>query len=140
MLRNGTPRTHARGRTRAGMTLVEVIVSLSILAGTLLGMGAFTIKFAHTVRLDSMKSVAVELAADRIETVKGANKYSTLKATYETTESSISGYPGFSRQTYVTHVGGGDADLVDYMIVTVEVRSPPMLVKPIQKTTIIGTF
>jgi type II secretory pathway pseudopilin PulG len=129
-----------RAAGRAGMTLIEVVVSLGILAGVLLGLAMFGVKFAHDVRTDSMRSIAVELAADRIETVKSANRYDTIEANYETTETSITGYPGFTRQTYITQVGGGPADLVDYLVVTVVVRSPPMLVKPVQKTTIIGSF
>jgi hypothetical protein len=39
---------------------------------------------------------------------------------------SIPGEPRFKRQTIIRHVGGGDADLDDYRVVTVIITSLPM--------------
>jgi hypothetical protein len=78
----------------------------------------------------------VELASDRLETIKSATDYSSLETTYATTEPTVAGFPGYSRQTIMQRVGGGPADLVDYKIVTVVVSSPALKL-PVRKTTII---
>jgi hypothetical protein len=81
----------------------------------------------------------VELATDRIEAVKSATKYATIEALYTGTESSIAGFPGFTRQTLIQWIGGGASDLVDYKVVTVIVTGPA-LKSPIRKTSIIAEF
>jgi prepilin-type N-terminal cleavage/methylation domain-containing protein len=124
---------------RGGMTLVEVIVALSIFASALLAMAAFAGRFGHAVSEGSAKTTAVELATEKIETVKSATKYSTIETLFAGTESSISGFTGFTRQTIITRVGGGPADMVDYKIVTVIVTNPA-LKAPIKKTSIIAEF
>lgn len=128
-----------RAVAREGFTLVEVIVALAIFAGALLSMGAFAGRFAHAVSEGSARTTAVELATDRIEAVKSSTKYGTIEANYAGTEGSIPGSTGFTRQTIIEHVGGGDFDLVDYKVVTVIVTNPA-LKSPIKKTSIISEF
>lgn len=140
--RAGTPHAAAIAaiaRERAGMSLIEVIIAIVILSGALLSMGGFVQKFAHTVSLTDVRGVAAELAADRIETVKAATSYSAIDSLYRKTESSIPGYPKYTRQTLVQRVGGGATDLVDYKIITVVVSTPALKV-PVKKTTIISDF
>lgn len=124
---------------RKGMSLVEVLVALAIFAGSLLSMGAFAGRLAHAVAEGSARTTAVELATDRIETVKSATKYATLEALYAATESSVSGFPTFGRQTLINRIGGGASDLVDYKVVTVVITSSALKV-PVRKTSIISEF
>ena len=104
-----------------------------------LGMGLFMVQFVRAVSSASVRTVANELVADRLEDVKGATRYATIASTYGGTEASIPNYPGFSRQTIVTHVGGAPPDLYDYQVVTVIV-SGQGLKAPVKKTTVIGAF
>lgn len=128
-----------KAHDRAGFTLIEVMVALGIFAGALLSLAAFSGRFAHAVSEGTARTTAVELAAERIETVKSGTKYALLESQFAGTESSIVGATGFSRQTLITRVGGSPSDLVDYKIVTVIVSSDA-LKTPIRKTSIISEF
>jgi prepilin-type N-terminal cleavage/methylation domain-containing protein len=124
---------------RAGMTLIEVIVSMTLLAGALLSMGAFIARYSKVAGAMTIRSEANELVADRLETVKGALKYSTIESNYAATEASVPSHPSFKRQTLVTHTGGLPPSLYDYKTVTVIVTSPA-LKTPAKKSTIISVF
>lgn len=135
-----TPHTQAPlRRSRRGMTLVEVMVALTLLATVLLSLGAFGVRLARLTTNGRAMGTAQQLASDRIEAVKGAPKYSQIEALFQATEATVSGYPGFKRQTVVTHVGGTASDTIDYRVVTVIV-SAKRLAAPIRKTTIIAPY
>jgi prepilin-type N-terminal cleavage/methylation domain-containing protein len=124
---------------RSGMTLIEVIVAMTLLAGALLAMGAFIARYAKTAGTMALRSEANELVADRIESVKGALKYATIEAVYSGNEALIPNHPGFTRQTLVTHTGGLPPSLYDYKTVTVIVNGQA-LSKPSKKSTVISVF
>ncbi|MBX6331214.1 MAG: hypothetical protein IRY91_05145 [Gemmatimonadaceae bacterium] len=121
------------------MTLIEVLAALTILTGATLGMAAFVGRFAHATGENEARDTAVQLATDRLEDVKGDPVYANIEADFKGTESSISGYPGYTRQTLVQHVGGTSSSNVDYKIVTVIVKGPG-LDEPVSKTTIISNY
>ena len=121
------------------MTMIEVVIAIMLLSGALLGMGAFLAQFAKAGATMQTRTTANQLVADRLEEVKGAVRYAAIDSLYAKTEASIPNSPGFTRQTLVSHVGGGPPDLVDYRIVTVIVTSPS-LKRPAKKTTIISAF
>jgi type II secretory pathway pseudopilin PulG len=130
----------AAARARRGMSLVEVIVAFSIFGGALVALARYAIQFARTVNVTDVRGVASELAADRLETVRGATRYEALDSLFaETSRTSIPGYPTFKRQTLFRRVGGGDGDNVDYKVVTVIVHSS-YLTTPVRRTTVIGDF
>lgn len=132
--RHGSPR-----RRRAGMTLVEVLVSLTLLAGVALGMESFLFRFSHGAATRDAKDVATELAEQRLQDVQRATNYGSLETAFGGTEASVAGHPGFQRVTAVKHVGGGSADPSDYKIVTVTVTAPDTTVHA-TKTTAIAVF
>lgn len=121
---------------RAGMTLVEVIMSLVILSGALLGLGRFVTTYSHSTSNVATSSVASDLVTDRLETVKSFQKYANLESTYAGTESSISGYPGFTRVTTILRVNSTSSD---YKLVTVTVSNPAMPTA-VKKSTAIAAF
>ena len=125
--------------TRRGMTLVEVLVSLVLMAGVLLAMGRFSGALAHTTGTARVTATATQLVADRLEQVKSAPRYTAVESLYVATENAIGGYTGFTRQTIVKRVGGTATDSIDYKIVTVQVNNTA-LAKPIRKTTVIAPF
>jgi prepilin-type N-terminal cleavage/methylation domain-containing protein len=128
----------SRVRARRGLTLVEVIIAIAILATATLAFGRFMAKFAHDDKTVSVRSTANDLIADRINTIRNATNYGNVGG-YAATEASIPNYPGFTRQTYTQRVGGNVGDIEDHQIVTVVV-SGGGLVAPVKKTTIIGAF
>ena len=139
-LRNRSASPGARGlKPRSGMTLIEVIVAMTLLAGALLAMGAFIARYAKIAGAMSIRSEANELVADRLESVKGATKYSTIETVYSGSEPSIPNHPGFARQTLVTHTGGTPPSPDDYKTVTVIVTGPA-LSKPAKKSTVVSVF
>lgn len=124
---------------RSGMTLIEVIVSIVILSGALISMGAFMARYANVSGTMQRRIEANELVADRLEEVKGALSYTTIEANYVKTEATITGHPGLTRQTLVTHTGGAAPSLYDYKTITVIVNGPG-LKTPSKKTTVISIF
>ena len=125
--------------SRAGFTLVEVMVAMMITAVVTVGMGAFMAGFVRAVGTANVRATANELVADRLEEVKGATRYSTIDSIYAGTETAIPGHTGFERRTLVRRVGGLPPDLYDYRVVTVIV-SGRNLARPVKKTTIISSF
>ena len=130
---------HAAIGPRRGLTLVEVVVALSILGGVLLSLAVFSARLAQATSSARIRIIAAQLASERLELAKGAPRYTAVESLYVATEASISGYPNFKRQTWVSRVGGAVADTIDYKIVTVQV-SNTQLAGLIRKTTIIAPF
>lgn len=126
-------------RARRGMTIVEVIVALVLLATVLLALGSFGVRLAQSTTSARALAVADRLATDRLEAVKDAPRYAAIDSLYATTEGTVAGYPGYHRRTIVNHVGGGSADSTDYRVVTVEVTSR-RLASPVRKSTVIAQF
>jgi prepilin-type N-terminal cleavage/methylation domain-containing protein len=126
-------------RARRGFSLVEVIVSLSILGGVLLGLGMFSARLSQATSTGRMRVTAAQLAADRLETVKTAPRYSAIESLYVATENTIAGFPGFKRRTWVDRIGGAVTDTIDYKIITVQVTNTQMTGN-VRKTTVIAPF
>ncbi len=135
-----TPARSPRMTLRRGMTLIEVVVSLVILGGALLGMGVFVSRFSRTLTDATIRTTADQLAADRLEEVKSATRYASIDSLFAgKVEADPQGHVGFRRQTLVKHVGGTLEDTEDYRIITVLV-SAPALPNAVSKTTIISVF
>lgn len=126
-------------RVRGGMTLVEVLVSVVLLSGVLLGMGAFSASMARTSGTARVTATATQLVADRLELVKTAPRYTAIESLYVAMETSIAGQSGYTRKTLVRRVGGLPTDSIDYKIVTVEVAHAA-IPKPVRKSTIIAPY
>lgn len=125
------------GRGR-GMTLIEVIIAMTILATVLLGMGKFALIFSRSERQSDARTVAVNLAAQRLSEVRAAPNYAKLDSTFAGTEASIPGFPGFVRQTSVVRTGGPRPTFSnDYKTITVVV-SAPTLAAPVQETVVVA--
>ncbi|MGH7620253.1 MAG: type IV pilus modification PilV family protein [Gemmatimonadaceae bacterium] len=131
-----------RSQPRRGLSLVEVIVALAILGGVLLALGMFSTRLAQSTSAARMRMAAAQLAADRLEFAKGAPRYSAIETLTVATEypvTSADSIRGFTRQTWVQHVGGGVSDTIDYKTVTVQVTHAQMQGN-VRKTTVIAPF
>jgi prepilin-type N-terminal cleavage/methylation domain-containing protein len=62
---------HQSSARAAGFTLVEVLVALSLLAGAALGMADLVIRSVSAVSAARQQTIAVTLAVDRMEQLRG---------------------------------------------------------------------
>jgi prepilin-type N-terminal cleavage/methylation domain-containing protein len=131
-----------RTTARYGLTLVEVIIALAILGGVLIALGMFSVRLSQSTSAARFRVAAAQLAADRIEFAKGAPRYTAIETLTVATESPVTSADsirGFTRQTWVQHVGGQLTDTIDYKTVTVQVTHPQMS-GSVRKTTVIAPF
>ncbi len=131
-------RTGRRLNNRDGFTLVEVIVASVILTAALLAMAGFSVRYQQVDTSARIVGKAQQAANERLEIVRSAQPYSSLD-TMVTTESTMSRYPGYTRVTAVTRMGGSPTDTVDYKIVTVTVTTPGVA-RTVKKTSFVGAF
>jgi prepilin-type N-terminal cleavage/methylation domain-containing protein len=123
---------------RRGVTLIEIMISVVILTVVLLGMGRYMVSFSRTVRASESRTMAVALASARISEIRASPNYSGLETNYATTEATLTGFPGYSRVTTISHTGGPRPTYTnDYKTVTVEVNGPG-LSAAIKKTIIVA--
>jgi hypothetical protein len=113
-----------RAHSRAGFTLMETVLGLSVLAGAVLASGRYFTALAFGVANERTRATANFLVTERFEQVKTAPTYAGIESLYSGTETSIANYPGYSRLTSITRIGGLPSDSVDYKIVTVTVTTP----------------
>lgn len=136
--RQGRQDSERRTHSRSGFTMVEVIIASAILGAALLAMAGFTMRYQQIDTSARVLNRAQQAANERLESVRTAQPYLSLD-TMARTESAVTGYPGYTRVTTVTRVGGTPADTVDYKIVTVRVTTPGVA-RTASKTSIVGAF
>lgn len=125
---------------RPGFSLVEVIVALTILTGSLLGFAVVAQRFTRSNTDVATRTFASDLATSRLEQIKGLRNYTALVATYNAqveTWTGTSAYAGFTRRTYAARTGPNATH--DYTTVTVEV-SGRSLTPVVRRTTVIAAF
>ncbi len=130
---NRTPR-RAR-QPRAGMTLLEVMIALTLLVGVVLGMSQYVTRMVHSAGDNDARSMAADLVTDRIETIKGYGVYATLESSYNAVENNVAGRNGWKRTTTVLRTLTPGAD---YKTVTVAVVTPTTIA--VKKSTVIAAF
>ena len=125
-------------RTERGVTLIEVIIAMLILTVVLLGMGTFAVNFTRSVSRADARTIAVELASQRLSEIRSAPNYASLETTYIATEATIAGFTGYSRVTQIVKTGGPRPTYSnDYKTVTVTVTAPG-LTTPVKKTVVVA--
>lgn len=131
-----TGRTQRAGR--AGMTLIEVLVALVILAGSLVAMGNFMGKFTHAQKAASLRQDAVDIATDLVDSVQHATTYAAIP-TFAGTVTEMRDNGTFTRVTTVKQMGGTALAVVNYYIITTAV-TPPGNLPVVKKTVAIRQF
>jgi prepilin-type N-terminal cleavage/methylation domain-containing protein len=122
---------------RSGFTLVEMLLSIVVLAIILSSVARYTGQYLHTVTVSTTRTAAAEVARERIGLIDMDPSYTTLAATWAGTQIGFPGYPGMRRITSVARVTGV-APRRDYTIVTVRVTEPTMG-QPIDVTTVVAS-
>lgn len=133
-------------RQRAGMTLIEVMVALVILAGSLVAMGNFMGKFTHTQRIASLRQDAIDIATDVLDSCQHDSSAATIQTDFGGTVNVTRDGATFSRTTTVKQLGSATTGTYDYYIVTTVVTPPANLARgssgtvtlaPIKKTIVV---
>ena len=122
---------------RSGFTLVEMLLSIVILAIILGSVARYTGQYLHTVSTSTTRTAAAEVARERIGLVDMDPSYATLPATWAGTQIGFPGYPDMTRVTSVSRITGAVPQR-DYTIVTVRVTEPTMGA-PIDVTTVVAS-
>lgn len=134
--RTAAPRA---GATRAGMTLIEIIVAMLILVGVILVLGNFSARFAQANGQARLVIAANRIAAQRLDTIQQMPTYASVDLLKEKgTKLTVDARP-FTRNTSILRVGGGVLDTMDYKLVTVTVTQAAMQ-KTVSKTTAIAAY
>ncbi len=123
-------------RGTRGFTLIEVMIALVLLSVALLGMASVTGSIVRTAVTSDQATTALQLAEDRIEQVRLEPAYGRLDTLYAGTESSLPGFPGFSRQTRVTRISSGTPP-AQFTRITVTVQGPGLL-RPVTRTVTVA--
>lgn len=111
-------------RARAGFTLVEVVMALMLLSVAMLGMQMIGLTMLRRTTTSQVRLSATQLAEDRIDMIKLEPVYANVDS-YARTESTITGFPGFTRVTAVNARRDSTATgITDYKRVTVTVSGP----------------
>jgi prepilin-type N-terminal cleavage/methylation domain-containing protein len=121
------------------MTLIECMVALVILAGSLMALGNFMGKYAHTTSMASYEQMAIDMATTQIDNIKHAPIYANIPSTYAGVVTTAVNYGNFKQTTTIDHVGGGPTDTLDVMYVTVVVQTADSGAT-VTKTAVIPAF
>lgn len=116
---------------RAGFTLVEVAIALSMLAVVILGLMSSSARMMRSVTDDRARTTAAAAADARIALLQQWPTYATLDSAYAGTEPDVP-LPGWTRTTTIVRTGGlGQPN--DFKRATVRVTGPGLAV-PVERT------
>jgi prepilin-type N-terminal cleavage/methylation domain-containing protein len=123
-----------------GFTMVEMIISVVILAVAILGLSSSTAKLARTAVDAEKNALALQAVEDRMSRIRLHPIYQQLDSVFSETGGEIPGLEGYTRSTFITRVleqGERPGKYVDYTRVTVTVEGPG-LPEPVSRTVAIG--
>ena len=130
-----------RRSARIGFTLVEVIVALGLLGGTVLALAGFMARYTKSAGASRLQMTASDLAVERIESaVRLQPTYASIDGLKESAVPVPDPeFAGFRRTTTVVRKIGTGVDTADYRVVTVTVAHP-RLPAPVNKTVVVPAF
>jgi prepilin-type N-terminal cleavage/methylation domain-containing protein len=127
--------------SRSGMTLIEVMIALVILSGSLIAMGNFMGKFAHAQRRAGIHADAVDLASDVMDSVQHDSSYAAIPGDFARTVTISRDGASFTRTTAVKQIGGAVTSNVNYYIVTSTVVNTNLVpADTVRKSIVIRSF
>ena len=124
---------------RSGFTLVEVVVSLVILAVGILGISTSVSRLSLTSATVEQRAVALQAAQDRISLILLHPRYGELDSLFSATETDLPGLEGFTRTTFITRIQtpGTGGRVVDFTRITVSVDGA-LLTSPVTQTVMVA--
>ncbi len=123
-----------------GFTMVEMIISLVILAVAVLGLSSTTARLARVAVTAENNALALQVVEDRISRVRLHPVYQQLDSIFSESAVEVPGLPDYTRSTNLTRIilpGERDGKYVDYTQITVTVNGPG-LTEPISRTVALG--
>lgn len=122
-------------QSRAGLSLLEVMVALTILGTSLIGMAEYGRRFAKTNGNAMTQNSAMDIATARIEEIKSQRSYSAIDTMVGTRSRPHNGL------TYLetTQIVRTLTSQVDFKTITVSVIRPSMT-GAVKKTSAIAFF
>jgi prepilin-type N-terminal cleavage/methylation domain-containing protein len=124
----------ANAGRRAGFTLIEVIMAVTILSSITLMMAAPASKFMSATA-KSQRRISASTAADaQIALVRMYPNYDSLIVKYNGSQSNTP-FPGYTRQTQVIRTGAGTPGDITRIVVTITGSG---LATPIKRTATIA--
>ncbi len=125
-------------RARDGFTMIELLVALVVLGVAVVGLSTATGGYTRLVTTIDRKTVAVQVAKDRLDEIRTDPDYSGLVNRYAETGTELDDPPGFSRTTVLRRqVEDTQTGTIDYTRITVTVNGPG-LTEPVARTISIG--
>lgn len=91
-------------RARAGFSLVEVVVALSILVGVVLALLTLTGRSMRIATTAEREQAALQLVSDRTDLVLTDPRYAMLDSLYAGTETNFPTLAGLTRTTVISTV------------------------------------
>ncbi|HEU4631937.1 MAG TPA: prepilin-type N-terminal cleavage/methylation domain-containing protein [Gemmatimonadaceae bacterium] len=123
-------------RRRQGMTLLEVLIAVVILATVLVGLAGYLAQFTRDLNKNALRNTASDIVTNRLEFLKSVTSYAALDDFIET-GAAVPGQPNFRRTTQVVRITNV---ATDYKRVTVTVTHPALAGESIRKSTVVARF
>lgn len=117
-----------------GFTLVEIMVSLTILSVVLLGLVSSTARLERSVQVHESRTLAIEMVEEQLAQIQFDPDYENLEDEYEGEIAPIDAHPDFVRTTEGLRV---QADGTDHTIFTVTVEGPGVG-DPVSRTIVVA--
>jgi len=125
-------------RAREGFSLVEVIVSLTLLSVVIMALSGTAAQYAHNVSISGARAAAMQMANDRIDEIQMHPRYGEIATVFSGSELDVYGVRDALRRTTVRRQADTlSTGVVDMTKVTVEVEYPGLL-QPISRTMIVA--
>lgn len=107
---------------RDGFTLIEIIVAIVMLSFILLGVVGSTMRLETAIRGQERRTLAIELAEERIAQIQIDPDYGTLEERYVGEDRPVAEHSEFVRATVAREVLGADGE--EHKVFTVAVDGP----------------
>ncbi len=123
-----------------GFTMVEMIISVVILAVAILGLSSSTSRLARTAVDAERSALALQAVEDRISRIRLHPIYQQLDSVFTESDAEVPGLPDYARSTNITRIldpGERDGKYIDYTRITVTVTGPG-LPEPVSRTVALG--
>ena len=125
--------------TTRGFTLIEVVVSLVILAVGILGISTSVSRLSLTSASIEQRALALQAAQDRISLILLHPRYGELDSLFTATETDLPGLEGFTRTPSIVRIRnpGSAGRVEDFTRITVAVDAV-LLTRPVTQTVMVA--
>ena len=124
--------------SRAGFTVVEVLLALLLLSFMVMGFQAATGEIIHYAAQSDRKAVAVQLVESQLDMIRLDTDYTALDGRYTESGTTFADYPGLTRTTVVERTyDEQNTGVLDYLTITVTVAGGGLR-DPVSRTVVVA--